>query len=498
MGIITVDGAKVMINVILSKEEYEYDVYILIKAFFPYEQILINKEEFDETGLTIELEFLPSLLKGTVKKEGLLLYEVTKEAVGEGKSYKNQAKRVVYQLLKKVTGEELPWGILTGVRPTKLALEPLEEGISEESIRDYFLTEYLCTEEKTQLSLQVAKNELNILTSIDYKNSYSIYIGIPFCPTTCLYCSFTSYPIEKCKHMVDDYLKALKKEITYSKNALNKKLSTIYVGGGTPTSLSHEHLEELLIHIDTTFDTSKLLEYTVEAGRPDSITEEKLRLLKKYGVTRISINPQSMVQRTLDVIGRKHSVDDVRNVFLKARELGHNNINMDIIIGLPGENKEDVVYTLKEIEKLDPENLTVHTLALKRAARLNLEKDNYKDLTPTDTKEMLYLTSQYAREHNYIPYYLYRQKNMTDNLENTGYSKPGMEGIYNMLIMEEKQTILALGAGALSKFVFHNENRIERVENVKSLNDYVERIDEMIERKKTFLSQNLAELERNF
>lgn len=498
MGIITVDGAKVMINVILSKEEYEYDVYILIKAFFPYEQILINKEEFDETGLTIELEFLPSLLKGTVKKEGLLLYEVTKEAVGEGKSYKNQAKRVVYQLLKEVTGKELPWGILTGVRPTKLALEPLEEGISEESIREYFLKEYLCTKEKTDLSLQVAKKELNILTSIDYKNSYSIYIGIPFCPTTCLYCSFTSYPIEKCQHMVDDYLKALKKEITYSKNALNKKLSTIYVGGGTPTSLSEEHLEELLIHIDTTFDTSKLLEYTVEAGRPDSITEEKLRLLKQYGVTRISINPQSMVQRTLDVIGRKHSVDDVRNVFLKARELGHNNINMDIIIGLPGENKEDVVYTLKEIEKLDPENLTVHTLALKRAARLNLEKDNYKDLTPTDTKEMLHLTLQYARQHNYIPYYLYRQKNMADNLENTGYSKPGMEGIYNMLIMEEKQTILALGAGALSKFVFHNENRIERVENVKSLNDYVERIDEMIERKKIFLSQNLAELERNF
>lgn len=487
-----------MINVILSKEEYEYDIYILIKAFFPHEQILINKEEFDETGLTIELELLPSLLKGSVKKEGLLLYEVSKEAVGEGKGYKNQAKRILYQLLKEVTGKELPWGILTGVRPTKLALEPLEEGISEESIREYFLKEYLCTEEKTDLSLQVAKKELNILTSIDYKNSYSIYIGIPFCPTTCLYCSFTSYPIEKCKHMVDDYLKALKKEITYSKNALNKKLSTIYVGGGTPTSLSEEHLEELLIHIDTTFDTSKLLEYTVEAGRPDSITEEKLRLLKQYGVTRISINPQSMVQRTLDVIGRKHSVDDVRNVFLKARELGHNNINMDIIIGLPGENKEDVVYTLKEIEKLDPENLTVHTLALKRAARLNLEKDNYKDLTPTDTKEMLQLTTQYAREHNYIPYYLYRQKNMTDNLENTGYSKPGMEGIYNMLIMEEKQTILALGAGALSKFVFHNENRIERVENVKSLNDYVERIDEMIERKKTFLSQNLAELERNF
>jgi oxygen-independent coproporphyrinogen-3 oxidase len=228
----------------------------------------------------------------------------------------------------------------------------------------------------------------------------------------------------------------------------------------------------------------------VEAGRPDSITADKLKVLKTHGVSRISINPQSMRQKTLDVIGRKHSVEQVIEAFYMARELGHENINMDIIIGLPGENKEDVAYTLREIDKLKPDSLTVHTLAIKRAARLNLEKARYQDMVPMDTKEMLRLTSNYAKGANYLPYYLYRQKNMADNLENIGYAKYGKEGLYNILIMEEKQTILALGAGALSKFVFHEENRIERVENVKNLKDYIERIDEMIERKRNFLKES--------
>lgn len=491
-----------MISVKLSKDEYEYDVYILIKAFYSEEQILINKSSESTQDKELELDINLSLdtIHVIAKFNGVVSYEKKDTVLSENeKEYKNQVKRSLYNLLSNLTNITLPWGILTGVRPSKLALEPLEHGVSEKLIKERFKKEYLCSEEKTNLSLMVAKRELELLTSIDYKNSYSIYIGIPFCPSTCLYCSFTSYSIDKMSHMVNTYLEALKKEITYAKTAFpNKNLSTIYIGGGTPTSLSTTQLEELLIHVNNTFDISKLMEYTVEAGRPDSITPEKLKLLKEYGVTRISINPQTMVQKTLDVIGRKHTVDDVIKVYREARELGHDNINMDIIIGLPGENKDDVEYTLKEIKKLDPESLTVHTLAIKRAARLNIEKENYQDMAAIDTKKMLELTMDYAKEHDYLPYYLYRQKNMADNLENIGYSKYGKEGIYNVLIMEEKQTILALGAGALSKFVFHDENRIERVENVKSLKDYIERIDEMIERKRIFLYNNGMKLERNF
>lgn len=491
-----------MITVKLTKDEYEYDIYILIKAFYPEEQILINKisESTEEPFLDIDISLSTDFIHVLCNQKSALLYDKKEEAISANeKDYKNQVKRSIYNLLSYISDRTLPWGILTGVRPTKLALEPLEHGVEEEVIKERFSKEYLCSNEKTELSLNVAKRELELLTSIDYKNSYSIYIGIPFCPSTCLYCSFTSYSIDKMRHMVDIYLEALKKEITYAKTAFpNKRLSTIYIGGGTPTSLSEGQLEELLLHVSNTFDTSKLMEYTVEAGRPDSITRKKLELLKQYGVTRISINPQTMVQKTLDVIGRKHTVDDVIKVYKEAREIGHDNINMDIIIGLPGENKEDVEYTLKEIKALDPDSLTVHTLAIKRAARLNMEKENYQDMTPTDTSKMLELTMEYTKEEDYLPYYLYRQKNMADNLENIGYAKYGKEGIYNILIMEEKQTILALGAGALSKFIFHEENRIERVENVKSLKDYIERIDEMIERKKNFLCNYGMKLERNF
>ena len=233
---------------------------------------------------------------------------------------------------------------------------------------------------------------------------------------------------------------------------------------------------------------------TVEAGRPDSITKEKLQILKDYGVGRISINPQSMRQKTLDIIGRKHTVQQIEEAFYMAREVGHDNINMDIIIGLSGETPEDVSYTLEQIHKLNPDSLTVHTLAIKRAARLNTNKELYANLKARDPLTMLQLTYDYAKENNYLPYYLYRQKNMAENLENIGYARYGKEGIYNILIMEEKQTILALGAGGSSKFVFHNENRIERVENVKSLKDYNERVDEMISRKIDFLDKNSKDL----
>lgn len=499
-----------MITVYLTKSEYEYDIQTLVKAFYPNENIkVVPFGDIEETSIQsayceeslsihIQLEEDKILLKAT--KQDKTLHELSSVKSDQNvKEYKNHLKRELYKLLNELTNIQLPWGILTGVRPTKLALEPLLRGEDEENIKEHLRNEYLCSENKVDLSIDIAKRELELLQKIDYKNSYSIYIGIPFCPSTCLYCSFTSYSAEKFKDLMDLYLEALMKEISYAKTAFkDKRLSTIYIGGGTPTTLSADQLDRLLTHVANSFDVKNLMEYTVEAGRPDSITLEKLQVLKKHGVSRISINPQTMLQKTLDVIGRKHTVEQIIEAYHMAREVGHDNINMDIIIGLPGETKEDVAYTLSEIHKLNPDSLTVHTLAIKRAARLNIEKENYKDMKAYDAKEMLDLTTTYTKENNYIPYYLYRQKNMADNLENTGYAHYGKECIYNILIMEEKQTILALGAGSMSKFVFHDENRIERVDNVKSLNDYINRIDEMIERKINFIENNRSELERIF
>ena len=493
-----------MIKITLSKEEYEYNIHALVKAFYPNEQIKVakpgeiqddekNTAETESSGNDIELQIIVNSdeksIKVTAFRDKEILYTKISDVVSYDKrQFKNYLQRIVYGCLSHLTGKELPWGTLTGVRPTKIAFERLEQQVPKLEIESFMREEYLCSSEKIEICLKVAEREVKLLQEMDYKNGYSVYIGIPFCPSTCVYCSFTSYSLEKYGGLVEQYLLALFKEITYAATCYkDKKLSTLYLGGGTPTTLSAGQLERLLSHIDNSFDLTHVMEYTVEAGRPDSINADKLNVLKAHGVTRISINPQSMKQRTLDIIGRKHSVEQVIEAFHMARELGHDNINMDIIVGLPGEIKEDVAYTLEEIDKLKPDSLTVHTLAIKRAARLNLEKAHYLDMAPTDNVNMLQLTADYAKSAGYLPYYLYRQKNMADNLENIGYAKYGKEGLYNILIMEEKQTILALGAGALSKFIFYEENRLERVENVKSLKDYVERIDEMIQRKRDFL-----------
>ncbi|MDF2610003.1 MAG: hypothetical protein K0R92_1477 [Lachnospiraceae bacterium] len=483
-----------MIQLVLSNDEYQYDIHSLVKAFYPKDQIkFVMEEDLEESAkLQIYLHLNQAMIQMKAMQGIKEIYSMQEFAdSGNKSSYRNILKRMIYNGLSLITKKELPWGTLTGVRPTKLALDRLEQGISRAEIENFMSREYLCSKEKIDTSLQVAEREITLLQEMDYKNGYSVYIGIPFCPSTCLYCSFTSYSSEKFGNLIQKYLEALYQEITFAGTCFrDKKLTTVYFGGGTPTTLSEVQLDLLLQHVENTFDFTYVKEYTVEAGRPDSITYDKLRVLKKHGVSRISINPQTMRQKTLDLIGRKHTVEQVVDAFHMARQLGHENINMDIIIGLPGEDKDDVAYTLREIDKLQPDSLTVHTLALKRAARLNTEKSNYEDLTPTDTKAMLHLTEEYTKKAGYLPYYLYRQKNMADNLENIGYAKFGKEGLYNILIMEEKQTIVAIGAGASSKFVFPEENRLERVENVKSLKDYIERINEMIERKRNFLLHN--------
>ncbi len=501
-----------MIDIVLSDKAYENDFYPLVKAFYPEAAIKVySSEEFTlqhqedplskqedrviqiGTELIIEIELLEEYVLLRVRNQS---GEQEKKLICSMNSltkprYKNTIKRGLYQLLAQLTKRELPWGILTGIRPTKLVYEMLEQELSEEDIRIHMDQEYLCSREKVDMSIQIAKRELTLLKEMEYQKGYSLYIGIPFCPTTCLYCSFTSYSIARFSNLVEDYLTALEKEIAFAATCFpDKKLTTVYFGGGTPTTLSAEQLDRILGKVKEHFDFTYVKEFCVEAGRPDSITMEKLLVLKKWGVDRISINPQSMQQRTLDLIGRYHTVEDIKEAFRIARAAGHDNINMDIIIGLPGETPEDVEDTLRQIKELNPESLTVHTLAIKRAARLNIEKDNYTELKASDVPKMLDDTMNFAKENSYRPYYLYRQKNMADNLENIGFSRYGKEGLYNILIMEEKQTILALGAGGMSKFLFHKENRLERVDNVKSITDYIDRIDEMIARKRDFIANN--------
>ena len=293
---------------------------------------------------------------------------------------------------------------------------------------------------------------------------------------------------------MDEYVDSVIKEIDYVANAFkDKKLNTVYFGGGTPTTLTDVQLDRLISKVKNSFDFTHVQEFTVEAGRPDSITREKLQVLKKHGVSRISINPQTMKQETLDIIGRKHTVTQVIDAFNMAREEGFDNINMDFIVGLPNEGIDDVRYTMEETLKLNPDSITVHSLAIKRAARLNMFKDEYKELSIENNKEIMSLTAEYAKKMGMKPYYLYRQKNIAGNMENVGYAKEGCEGIYNILIMEEKQTIIALGAGSVTKYVYPDGERIERVDNVKNVDLYIERIDEMIERKINFFQRVLSD-----
>ena len=458
------------------------DAVVLIKSFYPRTEVMQYQEQAEQTRTAQDIVIEPEVPEkdGRSKKE---LHEAF--------------KCTLYTKLSAQLNKTLPWGYLTGVRPSKIAYTLLEKGADREQILEEFTKKHLVSEKKAQLALQVAQTEKSILEKMDYKNGYSLYIGIPFCPTTCLYCSFTSYSLAAYQSKVQPYLEALLKEMKYVSEAMRgRRLDTVYFGGGTPTTLSAGQLDMLLTELERQFDLSTCRELTVEAGRPDSITYEKLCVLKAHHVDRISINPQTMNQQTLDLIGRRHTVEQIEEAFALAGKAGLDNINMDMILGLPGENKEMVQHTLEKIKALAPESLTVHSLAIKRAAALNIWREKYLDLQMDNSDEIVSMAADYAHQMGHQPYYMYRQKNMAGNFENVGYSKPGLECIYNILIMEEKQTIIAMGAGASTKIVFQNETeggqagRIERIENVKDVTNYIQRIDEMIERKRKFFSEN--------
>ena len=378
------------------------------------------------------------------------------------------------------------WGVMCGIRPAKNARELKDEGFSTEEIRDIFKNVYEVSDEKTELALEVAENEHLLLEKIG-ENSISLYIGIPFCPTRCVYCSFVSTDIRVSGRYMPEFVEKLLLEIDKTAEIIKKAgvyVENIYIGGGTPTTLSAQDFDIIFKRLFSKINIDRVIEFTVEAGRPDTITEEKLDILKKFGVNRISINPQSMNDITLKKIGRSHSVEMIHNAYDMAEEKGFDIINMDLIAGLPDETPEMFEHSLDEVIKLKPQNITVHSLCIKRAADY---RHINKELTKgEDMKEMLNYAQKRMKEEGYIPYYMYRQKNSSGNFENVGYAKPGTMSTYNVNIMEEKQTIVALGGGGSSKIIL--DDRIERVFNFKDPLEYIKRFDEILEKKNEILT----------
>lgn len=482
-----------MIYLIINDMEFYDDAAALIRSFYPGEKVMVKHGADVTDGSIAGADASGSGVAGADVTAVIEASVPDCEGLTKGVRHE-KFKAALYKKLAEDTGRTLPWGDLTGVRPCKIAVGMLESGCSDDDVLKTFRDTHFVSGEKAELALNIAHKEISLLDGINYKDGYSLYIGIPFCPTTCLYCSFTSYPVSLGESVVEDYLKALYDEMRYVRAAFgDKRPDTIYVGGGTPTALSEIQLDRLLEMLDECFDAGSAPEYTVEAGRPDSITRDKLNVLKRHGVGRISINPQTMNQKTLDIIGRRHTIKQVADAFDMARSCGFDNINMDLIMGLPGEEETDMIRTLDTIRAFSPESLTIHSLALKRAAALNIQRDSYKSYSFNNTAGVIKAASECAASMGMEPYYMYRQKNMAGNFENVGYSIPGLECIYNILIMEEKQTIAACGAGASTKLVSHQEDGstvIERIENVKNVRDYIERIDEMIARKGRLKCQN--------
>jgi len=466
------------IKIKLSDMKYRYDIYQMFNIYFPLDEI-----KFLDDG-----DYIVNILDNKVEFINGDYYKKTEIS----ENIKEDIKRLVFSSLKDITQEEYPWGILVGIRPSKIALKYLEEGKTEEEIIEIFKKKHLASEEKAKLCIEIAKREVSFVNN-DSKN-IAIYIGMAFCPTRCFYCSFAANPIMGNKKLVNPYLEALIYEIREMKKYVDERnlnIETVYFGGGTPTAVNNEEFELVMKEAYDAFVKGKgIKEFTVECGRPDSITKEKLETMKKFNVTRISINPQTMNDETLKIIGRGHNSNDVIEKFNLARSMGFNDINMDMIIGLPGEGIKEVIHTKEEILKLHPDSLTVHGLSLKRASILY---ENFVLKKGIQVKKQEELANMYeesrllAKELGLQPYYMYRQKNMVGNMENLGYSRKGAECIYNIQMIEDKQTIIALGADAVSKIVFLEEGRIERFANIKDVREYCNRIEEMVEGKKKLL-----------
>ena len=512
-----------MIKIKFRDKAYGNKVYALIKAFYPnveMRQMMVPKQVS-----FLALEFVDVLEPRSCQEACFSLLEkdfstflrVEKLVTGIEIHFSYENLTEVYDCLMLLSGYSLPWGILTGVRPTKLAYRGLERGLSLEEVIADLQNNYKVSIEKANLAVHVANREREIIRDFKTDSGFSLYVGIPFCPGICHYCSFSSGAIQDYKDKTDDYVAALCEEIiaisnvmrcdrTDRKNlakSINEyvvenlekekgfKLQTIYIGGGTPSSLSVAQLQRILETIVHHFSMEHVREFTVELGRADTISKELLELLQAYSVSRISINPQSMQQKTLDRIGRNHTVAQVKEAFYLARSLGFHNINMDIIVGLPGETLTDLENTMEQVKVLAPDSITVHTLALKRGSQeakaIQNKQSMRKEKESNEIAKMLAHCVHICQEMGLFPYYLYRQKHIKGNYENVGYAKVDKAGIYNILIMEEQQSIFAAGAGAITKLVRQEvdaKSNIYRLENVKNIDIYINTIKDIIEQKK--------------
>lgn len=484
-------------KIYIINNTFHYEMENLTRVFFPNEKIEIIRDDFSDKTI-FEAPAVKTLI---TNKENDKLIEVEvifdnyqnqasqKVAYIENdEDYKNEQERVMavclYKLLADYTKMNPPWGILTGVRPIKL-FRRLSEQFGTEYTKKYFKEKFLVTDEKIALAEETEKNELPII-KMSSKNSYSLYISIPFCPSRCSYCSFISQATLKAKKLIEPYVDLLCKEIEYTASIIkgqNLKLETVYIGGGTPTTLNAEQMDKLLKTINTSFPVEQCKEFTVEAGRPDTITEDKLKVILANGADRISINPQTMNDKVLEAIGRKHTAQQTIDAFNLARKVGFNHINMDLIVGLPEDTLDSFKNTLDIITGLNPESITVHTLSMKRSSNLTIQGVQIIKKDAETAAQMHSYCKNLLEEKGFRPYYLYRQSRMVGNLENIGYAKKGNDGLYNVYIMDETHSILGCGAGAVTKLKNQEEGNLNRVFNYKYPDWYVNDFQEMIKRK---------------
>ncbi|WP_425515008.1 coproporphyrinogen III oxidase [Cytobacillus gottheilii] len=450
-------------HIVMENEAEDVDVHIAFE-FSMDTSVQVSAKLQDLNGVSHSAQYERTLGSDLTEKE-------------EFKQLKHAVSYVYLTVLQDWTGVRQKWGILTGIRPTKLLHRHMQNGHPLTAAHQQLKEDYLITDEKIELMQRIVDRQLAVVPDLyDLQKEVSIYIGIPFCPTKCAYCTFPAYAINGRQGSVDSFLGGLHFEIRKIGEWLkenNVKITTVYYGGGTPTSISAEEMDMLYEEMYTSFpDVENIREITVEAGRPDTITPAKLDILKKWNIDRISINPQSYTQETLKAIGRHHTVKETIEKFHLARNMGMNNINMDLIIGLPGEGLKEFEHSLDETEKLMPESLTVHTLSFKRASEMTRNKAKYKVAERDEVEKMMEMAEKWTVEKGYEPYYLYRQKNILGNLENVGYALPDQESIYNIMIMEELQTIIGIGCGAASKFIDPQSGKITHFANPKDPKTY--------------------------
>ncbi len=465
----------------ISEEFLKYELGNIFRIFFPYEELKIVDEDIDSD---ISVKVLGDSLIIKAKIYGEEFYKVF-EVLSEKKEVEHKACFEIYQIFSKITGESPSWGMLTGIHPVKHYANQKAE-LGQDGADNLFREQYFVSEKKIDFCKSILKTQEPILNRNKEKD-FSLYVSIPFCPTRCSYCSFVSQSTEKSAKLIEEYFPLMLEEIRFvgdvvKENSLN--LKSVYIGGGTPTTLSADMLKTLIKTIRENFDFSLCEEFTVEAGRPDTIDEEKLLALKKSDVKRISINPQTLNETVLKNIGRNHSVDEFFEKFKLAKKIGFETINVDLIAGLEGDTVESFKNSLDEIIKLIPENITVHSLALKRSAKIFREDETRNYHGDKDrVKEMMEYTSKMLTGNNYMPYYTYRQSRTAGNEDNTGWTKKGHECIYNVYTMDESQTIIACGGGGVSKIKDPYSNRLERIFNFKYPYEYINRFDEIISRK---------------